>query len=1373
MARIFRTLLVAAVNAIKEFLAFATKGCLQDTLVFPIIGYITRSGKNFTNFSQNNYIKVPLYSYENSLEFVIHYITSPSSVSNAALIMPSNTADGLTLRQNGTTFYAWAGNSSHWNALNSFNTGVPIDVNEERWIKITVNGTSISFFYSTDGETWTAANTGTLSAKINFTNGIGLGAGITDSYNNYSWGNGTILLEDCYFQYDDTKLVPYLYPKQLDDTIKLNDGIASSNYDWSACQDNEYGQFTATGTIEQIKEINDEVVYVTAEPEQDNKEVQIKTGQMYYAYTNENDSDDSVYTIDNPIKGGDLIELPTLSENGVVGGDNYACEASNTYSSAFDAYKTFMKSTIGDVCWYSGRVSPCSLTYYTPAAIKLKSVFIMNEIQSPSSFKSCIIQGSNDNTIWNDLYTINNWPSTGSYSETININSNTEYKYFRFYFTSDHGDGVAVQQIILYKKENPSILYDNTFTALNPQPTFTVQNEGIQNLINKGCTDLGNGIYQGSAGNIIQTDFVPDFANANTWEITTKYTYNTGNSYATILGYGYYSGTSYRDCSAPYIGTENSSTFRVFLPLGSQSWAINNFNTGVDKTGTTWIKLKFTGTQYIFSYKKQENDPYTDVLVTASSTKTYCTSPVGFLNLPYNMTNYASLGTIDLKETSITIDGQTTTFYNTKSGIDIGNDLYERNSDKDGIKDIIANISTIDNTGIQSVTINCPTVGQKDIYYYGYTNTSDESIYITDSEPITSTTFNLQNAKIIGTINNDNGVFSNFSRGNYIQLINPRPLHSFDFIIKCKPGSGTSFGRVIQTQPDAQGIALNCTTSSVNCYISRRSNYGWDVLNNFVTGITMSANTDIYVRITWNDTDGVYRFYQSDNGVDWETKNYSDGGKLAPYWVNNSQTIGANTDGYNPWNGSVDMNETKLTIDNIIYTYKKQQSISTLYENTGTTEFTPSALDPQPTFTVQEIGLNGLIENGNLSNDNGIYSNFSTSNFLSASDFVPTTTTNWEFLIKFKLPDQVYTGGQCIVAIGNAAPGNEERYNIFIAINNASTNYYIKVSDASYNIIVNPEDAGIGFIPFVANQDVIVRIVGTANSVSVYYSYDNGDNWTTYAEVSNSCALYSSAPCRFGYESVSPKSYFKGSINLAESYLVLNGVRKNLYNLQQSILVYNNTYERNYETDSFQTITTNPAVIETNAIITQPNNDIFMTEGKFKRLNLTVPDSTTTFIQNNGISLQNSDMPIYLQKDSGVGLLIKDNNTILCRRSWTLERDLDLHYQIVKFNLNVDNANIVFKVDNREIPYPYIVYSGDKYTYTISKEDYIDYSGSGTVSYNSKDGNEIDINIALIPSAGTVDTTDYTYTIDNEGNMIITGYVGTNADTTTPNITEN
>ena len=1171
MARIFRALLVAAVNAIKEFLAFATKGCLQDTLIFDIVGNITILGKKFTNFSPNNYIKVPLYSYENSLEFVIHYITQPDSISNAALIMPNTTTGGLMLRQNSTIFYAWAGNSSHWNALNSFNTGVPIDVNQERWIKITVNGTSISFFYSTDGETWTAANTGTLSAKINFTNGIGLGAGIADSNNNYSWGNGTILLEDCYFQYDDTKLVPYLYPKQLNDTIKLNDGIASSNYDWSACQDNEYGQFTATGTIEAIKEINNEVVYVTAEPEQDNKEVQIKTGQMYYAWT---DSTNTYYTDTDSIRDSDIITLKNASikgtlnnNNGVYSGfsdSNYlTCEnfLNNTKDSFEVKSKIYLTGTSSSNCSIidtSQENSTSAFRFEINSSMKLQCR-LSNTIGSYEYFATLIgtttlqlntwyfvkvtydsstgyaLYLTQDESDWHDPEATTSNTSMINHTQSSlfigdNASSNASFPgYIDLTKTSITINGNVInlgETITLYK----TIIYDENFEPLNPQPTLESQSFTQPVLTASGT--MGGDSFAVSAQYLgAYYPWYPFASNANTDQ---AYTWaKSGNSGDYIM---------YNPDPIKIISFEITNR-NEGAPRSINGGTVYGSNDGVTYTELTTFTNSTLGQNQTWTLEVNSSDAYKYYKLSVTS----------------NDYSYVGIGKIQI---------------NAKSGTYINGQEVIYDENQNILKDLVANISTIDNTEIQSVTINCPTVGQKDIYYYGYTNTSDENIYITDSEPISSTTFNLQNAKIIGTINNDNGVFSNFSRGNYIQLINPRPVHSFDFIIKCKPGSGTSFGRLIQTQPDVQGIVLNCTTSSVNCYISRRTSYGWEVLNNFVTGITMSANTDVYVRITWNDTDGVYRFYQSDNGIDWETKNYSDGGKLAPYWVNNSQTIGANTDNYNPWNGSVDMNETKLTIDNIIYTYKKQQSISTLYENTGTTEFTPSALDPQPTFTVQ---------NGN-------------------------------------------------------------------------------------------------------------------------------------------------------------------------------------------IIISDNTYERNSEIDSSQTITTNPAIITTSANITTSNNDNVVSGTDWHIFNITMPQNMATYIQSGGIEFTPLNMPLLLKNNTGVGLLFKNGNTPQYRNHWVINRDYDLHYQELQFSTNVSDPTILVDINNVNTDSPYYLYSGDTYKYKISKEGYCDYEGSGTATYTSADGKTTTVEAELVASNGTVDVTDYEYTLNNTGNMVLTKYIGNSTDVTVPNI---
>lgn len=82
---------------------------------------------------------------------------------------------------------------------------------------------------------------------------------------------------------------------QVGDSVKLNDGMATSNYDWSAYpSDTEItGDYTQTGTIEKVKQIGNDFAYGMQEPEQDNKDVTINTGEIYYGWT---DGTNTYYT---------------------------------------------------------------------------------------------------------------------------------------------------------------------------------------------------------------------------------------------------------------------------------------------------------------------------------------------------------------------------------------------------------------------------------------------------------------------------------------------------------------------------------------------------------------------------------------------------------------------------------------------------------------------------------------------------------------------------------------------------------------------------------------------------------------------------------------------------------------------------------------------------------------------------------------------------------------------------------------------------------------------------------------------------------------------------------------------------------------------
>jgi hypothetical protein len=94
-------------------------------------------------------------------------------------------------------------------------------------------------------------------------------------------------------------------------------------------------------------------------------------------------------------------------------------------------------------CWFSVEL---------PNAIKPTGIFIMNEIQSPEYFKTAVFQGCNDGASWEDIVELTNVGVYG-YKQTVDINTQNAYKYFRMLFTSSYGRAVSIQAFMIYKAE--------------------------------------------------------------------------------------------------------------------------------------------------------------------------------------------------------------------------------------------------------------------------------------------------------------------------------------------------------------------------------------------------------------------------------------------------------------------------------------------------------------------------------------------------------------------------------------------------------------------------------------------------------------------------------------------------------------------------------------------------------------------------------------------------------------------------------------------------------------------------------------------------------------------------------------------------------
>jgi len=255
--------------------------------------------------------------------------------------------------------------------------------------------------------------------------------------------------------------------------------------------------------------------------------------------------------------------------------------------------------------------------------------------------------------------------------------------------------------------------------------------------------------------------------------------------------------------------------------------------------------------------------------------------------------------------------------------------------------------------------------------YYAYTDSNSNTIY-TKNALADAGTFTLQNATINGTLTQNNGIYSGFSRGNYFYINTAQPQHSFELIIRCNRtalGSGTL--DLLRTQPDGKGILMrmyNSVPGSVgtDVYISSSGN-GWNTLVGFNVSFDISTEDKFtYLKTAWNDTSGQYVFSQSNDKQNWAVKATSSSGLPAPYWSGNNQTIGGCSSYSEAWNyGLVDMPESQLTVDGVTTKYGSITGASTLYDSNL------SPLSAQPRFTVSSgnIVINNVTYTRNSSAD--------------------------------------------------------------------------------------------------------------------------------------------------------------------------------------------------------------------------------------------------------------------------------------------------------------------------------------------------------------------------------------------------------------------
>lgn len=168
------------------------------------------------------------------------------------------------------------------------------------------------------------------------------------------------------------------------------------------------------------------------------------------------------------------FEQQALTSNGVLGGNTFAVDASSSRDNSYQPYCAFSLQA-GDRyhAWCAGGNPPQWITFYNPVPLNVTSI-TWGANGSGNSYcpKAFTIQGSNDNSNWDILFTGTGEHPSGQ-DRTSNLSDNTKYyKYYRVYVTDQTGSGYVYMSYIRFTATYQTtalntITFPMSFTSTN------------------------------------------------------------------------------------------------------------------------------------------------------------------------------------------------------------------------------------------------------------------------------------------------------------------------------------------------------------------------------------------------------------------------------------------------------------------------------------------------------------------------------------------------------------------------------------------------------------------------------------------------------------------------------------------------------------------------------------------------------------------------------------------------------------------------------------------------------------------------------------------------------------------------------------------
>lgn len=382
------------------------------------------------------------------------------------------------------------------------------------------------------------------------------------------------------------------------------------------------------------------------------------------------------------------------------------------------------------------------------------------------------------------------------------------------------------------------------------------------------------------------------------------------------------------------------------------------------------------------------------------------------------------------------------------------------------------------------------------------------------------------NINLIGGVGFNNGVLSGFSTSNYAtlpQIFNPGS-NPWEMVWKITTG-GNLVNQTIVGRIEGQQLAIDIGNSKFRISVSSNGT-SWDVVNNQTGTYTVLTNTTYWVKVSFTGTS--YTLAYSLTG---EPQSYITDitvSSSTPVFIPDSPNIylGRDNSGENIMSGTIDLNESYINING--QTWWKWNGVT---EAGYSWQTFPAAKIGEVTMKSETRVIEpNLTITGTLTNNNGVFSGFSTTNYGTFNgSSVIAAPESFEILFK--------------ITTGSSFPSYARIINPIISSGDSTLAPYIQV--ASSGIILVWYD-GSSYSSYTAietphlNTMYWLKWAYDGSTITGLYSLD-GKAYTTVSNNGNPVTpRFNTTTLRLGSRNNDSQAVFNGSIDLNESYIKIN-----------------------------------------------------------------------------------------------------------------------------------------------------------------------------------------------------------------------------------------